>query len=91
MMSDVLGSPVAVPNTIEGSGAGAALLGMLAVGEIRDFSSVHNWVQVRHTLQTDLKAFEVYRQLTTIYSRVYHQLKDEFDAIAAFQQQHTLS
>lgn len=91
MMSDVLGSPVSVPNTIEGSGAGAALLGMLAVGEIRDFSSVHGWVQVHHTLHADPGAFEVYRQLTGIYSRVYHQLKDEFDAIAAFQQRHTLS
>ncbi|MCP3771831.1 FGGY-family carbohydrate kinase [Paenibacillus sp. MZ04-78.2] len=34
---------------------------------------------------------EVYQQLTKIYNRVYHQLKDEFDAIAAFQQIHTKS
>ncbi|SDC79066.1 gluconokinase [Paenibacillus sp. UNCCL117] len=91
MMADVLGSPVTVPNTIEASGAGAALLGRLATGEIADFSGAHEWVQVHHRLQADAEAGEVYRQLTQIYGRVYHQLKDEFDAIAAFQQKYTLT
>ncbi|MEK8129866.1 FGGY family carbohydrate kinase [Paenibacillus filicis] len=91
MMADVLGSPVAVPDTIEASGAGAALLGMLATGEIADFSGAHEWVRVHHTLQADTGANAVYNELTGIYSRVYHQLKDEFDAIAAFQQKYTLT
>ncbi|TVY06752.1 gluconokinase [Paenibacillus cremeus] len=91
MMSDVLGSPVAVPNTIESSGLGAAQLGMLALGEIKDFTSVHNWMHVEQSLHTDSRNHEVYLELTKIYNRVYHQLKDEFDAIAAFQQVHTIS
>jgi gluconokinase len=89
MMSDVLGVQVAVPNSIESSGLGAAQLGMLAVGEIRDFSSVHGWMQVQQTLQPEQEANERYRELTQIYMRVYHQLKDEFSAIAAYQQQYT--
>ncbi|UUZ95886.1 hypothetical protein LJK87_16765 [Paenibacillus sp. P25] len=89
MMSDVLGSPVAVPNTIESSGLGAAQLGMLALGEIKDFSSVHDWMRVEQSLTPSAANHEIYLQLTTIYNRVYHQLKNEFDLISAFQQAHT--
>lgn len=89
MMADVLGTDVAVPNTIESSGLGAAQLGMLALGEIADFSSVHDWMHVEQSLQASERNHEIYRQLTKIYNRVYHQLKDEFDAIAAFQLTHT--
>ncbi|MDQ1913111.1 gluconokinase [Paenibacillus sp. GD4] len=91
MLSDVVGVQVAVPNSIESSGLGAAQLGMLAVGEINDFSSVHGWMQVQHTMQAQEEAHSRYEQLTKIYQRVYHQLKDEFDAIAAYQQKYTNS
>ncbi|MCS7459392.1 gluconokinase [Paenibacillus doosanensis] len=87
-MADVTGSSVAVPNSIESSGLGAAQLGMLAMGEIKDFSSVHNWMQIQHSHRTDDGNYQLYKQLTNIYNRVYHQLKDEFDAIAAYQQEH---
>ncbi|MCP1306046.1 gluconokinase [Paenibacillus tyrfis] len=91
MMADVLNANVAVPNTIESSGLGAAQLGMLALGEIKDFSSVHDWMQVEQSLRASEPNHEVYQQLTKIYNRVYHQLKDEFDAITSFQQIHTQS
>jgi len=88
-MADVTGSSVAVPNSIESSGLGAAQLGLLAMGEISDFSMVHEWMQITHSHQTNAENYERYQQLTKIYNRVYHQLKDEFDAIAAFQHTHT--
>lgn len=88
MMSDVLGAKVAVPNSIESSGLGAAQLAMLAMGEIKDFSSVHGWMQVQQSLHPNTANHETYAKLTSIYQRVYHQLKDEFDQIAAFQQEH---
>lgn len=88
IMADTLGTPVTVPDSIESSGLGAAQLGLLALGEIRDFSSIHDWVRstVRHEPNAANNA--VYRELTSIYSSVYHQLKDQFDAIAAFQKKH---
>ncbi|MCZ8511364.1 gluconokinase [Paenibacillus filicis] len=89
MMADVLGSPVSVPNTIESSGLGAAQLGMLALGEIKDFSSVHDWMKVQQSLTANEENHKTYSELTTIYNRVYHQLKNEFDLISAFQQAHT--
>jgi gluconokinase len=88
MMADVLGTPVTVPDSIESSGLGAAQLGLLALGEIRDFSSVHEWVRsnVRH--EPNSANHEIYRELTSLYGQIYHQLKDSFDAIAAFQKKH---
>lgn len=88
MMADVLETPVTVPDSIESSGLGAALLGLLAMGEIRDFSSIHEWVRstVRH--EPNRQHSGVYRELTSIYGSVYHQLKDQFDAIAAFQKKY---
>ncbi|MCR8633567.1 gluconokinase [Paenibacillus radicis (ex Xue et al. 2023)] len=89
MMSDVTGSSVVVPNSIESSGLGAAQLGLLAMGEIKDFSAVHQWMQIQHSHKTNNENYEHYQELTTIYSRVYHQLKDEFDMIAEYQQKYT--
>lgn len=88
LMADVLETPVTVPDSIEGSGLGAAQLGLLALGEVRDFSTVHDWVRstVRHEPNAANEA--VYRELTGIYMQVYHQLKEQFDAIAAFQKKH---
>jgi gluconokinase len=88
IMADTLGTPVTVPDSIESSGLGAAQLGLLSLGEIRDFSSIHDWVRstVRHEPNAANNA--VYRELTSIYSSVYHQLKDQFDAISAFQRKH---
>ncbi|WP_127587615.1 gluconokinase [Paenibacillus koleovorans] len=88
MMADVLGTTVTVPPSIESSGLGAAQLGLLAVGETRDFSSIHEWVQGGARFEPNPANTSVYRELTDIYMQVYRQLKDQFDAIATFQQAH---
>ncbi|WP_010269948.1 gluconokinase [Paenibacillus senegalensis] len=85
MMADVLGTPVLVPDSIESSGLGAAQLGLYAMGEVSDFSGIHDWVAAtcRHSAQAG--NHDVYKQLLPIYRQVYWNLKDSFDAIAAFQ------
>ncbi|TDF96563.1 gluconokinase [Paenibacillus piri] len=89
LMADVTGSNVAVPNSIESSGLGAAQLGLLALGEIKDFTAVYEWMQIQNSHKPEVENHRIYEQLAAIYTRVYHQLKDEFDMIASFQQQHT--
>ncbi|NEW05402.1 gluconokinase [Paenibacillus sp. SYP-B3998] len=91
MMADMIGTSVTVPDAIESSGVGAALLGLLAMGEIEDLSHAHNWIQVGTAHEVNESDYRIYQQLTSIYTSVYHQLKDQFDAITAFQQQHLLS
>jgi gluconokinase len=89
MMSDVLSSKVAVPNSIESSGLGAAQLGLLSMGDIKSFADVSHWLQMSHSLHANEAHSEVYGKLTGIYMNVYHQLKDQFDAISAFQSENT--
>lgn len=89
IMADVLGTSVAIPNSIESSGLGAALLGLLAMGEINEFKSVHQWVNTGRMHEVNRGHHAIYKQLTSIYANVYRQLADEFDAIAAFQKEHT--
>jgi gluconokinase len=89
MMADVTGIPVHVPDSVESSGIGAALLGLFAMGVIKDFNEAHNWIRIQATHQPDPAKTKVYAQLTSIYSNVYDHLKDDFDAISAFQQEHS--
>ncbi|MFK7696167.1 gluconokinase [Paenibacillus sp. HJGM_3] len=88
MMADVLGSTVTVPPSIESSGLGAAQLGLLAMGEIRDFTSIRQWVHGGERYEPNPANTAVYRELTEIYMQVYKQLKEPFDAIAAYQKKH---
>lgn len=85
MMADVLGTPVLVPDSIESSGLGAAQLGLYAMGEVNDFSGIHDWVAAGHRHSAEQKHDEVYNQLLPIYHQVYWNLKDSFDALASFQ------
>ncbi|MFC5453173.1 gluconokinase [Paenibacillus aestuarii] len=91
MMANMIGTEVTVPDSIESSGIGAALLGLLAMGEIEDLSYAHNWIQVGKAHEVVESEYRIYQQLTSIYTSVYHQLQDQFDAITAFQQQHLQS
>lgn len=87
MMADVLGTRLSVPDAIEASGLGAAQLGLLAMGEARDFSGVHGWVKTGARHETEPGAHDTYKRLTPIYQKVYHQLSREFDEIATFQKE----
>ena len=91
MMTDMLGTSVTVPDSIESSGFGAALLGLLAMGEIEDLSHAHQWIQVG-------KAHEVnendYRSLSTIDIYLYKRISSverSFRCYYRFQQQHLRS
>lgn len=87
MLADVMGTTLSVPDAIEASGLGAAQLGLFAMGEVKDFSGIHNWVKAgtRHVKQQE--NHDVYKRLTPLYQKVYHQLSREFDEIAAFQKE----
>jgi len=87
IMADVLSTPVTVPDAIEASGLGAAQLGLLAMGEIQDFSGIHDWVRSGNRHEVNRSNEEIYKRLTPIYQKVYHQLSREFDEIAAFQKE----
>lgn len=86
MLADIAGTQVTVPDCIESSGLGAAKLGLLAMGDIDDFSEVSDWDQTQLHFEPNLTHRTTYEELFGIFTRVYEQLVHEFDAIASFQQ-----
>lgn len=85
MMADVFDQDVTVPVSYESSCLGAALLGMLSLGEIDSLDVVKDMVGTVNRHQPLADNVATYRQLMPIYLNVYHNLRDEFDAIADFQ------
>jgi gluconokinase len=85
MLADVLGVPVAVAESVEASGLGAAQLALYALGEASGWSDFAAWskVSVRH--EPDAERHAVYRQLIPVYRTVYSRLTESFETIASFQ------
>lgn len=88
LLADVAGAHVTVPQSIESSGIGAAKMGLLAMGKIKKLEDLNHWVQIGRSHTSSAEEHEIYEELTSIYMNVYHKLKDEFDAIADFQEKH---
>lgn len=89
MLADVSGTRVVIPNSIESSGLGAAKLGLFAMGEIEDLQELNHWVHIGREHEFQIDHHEIYQELATIYMRVYHQLKNEYDLISTFQQKYS--
>lgn len=85
IMADVFGHVIAVPGEPEGSAFGAAVLGMYALGDIKDIKEVTNFINIKTKFYPDKQNHELYQQLFAIYSRVYWNLQQEFDAISEIQ------
>lgn len=85
IMTDVWGMPLIVPDVIESSGLGAAYLGLIAMGEVNDFSGIQTWIQTGSAHTVNIDNNKVYGQLFPLYEQVYDRLKDSFDEIARFQ------
>lgn len=85
IMTDVWGMPLVVPDVIESSGLGAAYLGLIAMGEVSDFSGIQAWIQTGTAHTVDIANNKVYGELFPLYEQVYDRLKESFDDIARFQ------
>lgn len=85
MMADVFGQEVVTPEVYEASGFGAAVLAMYAVGAIADLTDVHKLIRLSKRYQPNLELSSTYKQLFSLYQRVYHNLVEEFDLLAELQ------
>ena len=85
MMADVFGQEVVTPEVYEASGFGAAVLAMYAVGAIAHLTEVHKLIRISKRYQPNLELSNTYKQLFSLYQRVYHNLVEEFDLLADLQ------
>jgi gluconokinase len=63
LLADVLGRPIGFPEGHEGSGFGAALLGLQALGEIESFDVAADRLRIADVVEPDPQAAATYQEL----------------------------
>lgn len=82
MLADVLGKTVLVPRSYEASAFGAAVMAMVALGELADLSDVKKMIQIQQAHHPNEHRSKVYEQLFPMYEQLYLSLKPNFDQLA---------
>lgn len=85
ILADTFHQEVCVPESVESSCLGAAVLGLYGIGEADSLTVVKDMVGVSYQHTPNAENVDVYQELGRIYMRVIRALKDEFAGIAAFQ------
>ncbi|MBD2844998.1 gluconokinase [Paenibacillus sp. IB182496] len=88
LMADMLGLPVCVPQLIESSGLGAAMLGYAAMGKPMQAPSAEAAASQTRYLP-DPARHAHYRKLLELHARVYEGIKDSFHDVIALQAEDT--
>ncbi|MFC3504640.1 gluconokinase [Micromonospora krabiensis] len=81
MLADVLGMPVSFPTGPEGSGFGAALLGMQALGLIPSIDVAADLVRIEETVRPDAAAAATYAALLPLFAELYDALVPTFTSL----------
>jgi gluconokinase len=86
MMADVFGHPIVVSGVTDTTAFGAAVLGMVATGDLESVHAVGRLMPAQlAAFQPDASRHRTYSELFAIYERVYQSLLGAFDDIARFQ------
>jgi gluconokinase len=85
LVSDVLGLPLSIPKSTESSAAGAALLGLYAIGDITNLYTQKSWYTTIHQHQPNPINQAIYDELFSIYMDLYPRLNEPFKHISHFQ------
>ncbi|MBD2089620.1 gluconate kinase [Microcoleus sp. FACHB-1515] len=82
LLADLCGCEVQVPAVTEGSGFGAAVLAMYAVGAIDRLEAVQQFVQIQDSYQPDRSKTEAYQRIYPLFDRLYRDNLDAFTQLA---------
>lgn len=76
LLADVLGKKISVTHAEDSSAAGAAMLGMLALGLVNDIHDMKTFFTVKEVYEPDMKDHEVYMNNYSVYSNLYLKFKE---------------
>nr|WP_249866213.1 gluconokinase [Paenibacillus konkukensis] len=88
MMADIFDQEVYVPESVESSCLGAAILGLYALGKVDSLHVVSRMVGASHHHAPNQDYVPIYRDLSRIYVRISRLMKEEYAEIAAFQRKY---
>ncbi|WP_274654972.1 gluconokinase [Paenibacillus humicola] len=86
MMADIFDQSVVVPESIESSCLGAAVLGLYALGKTDSLGIVSGMVGSTHEHEPNPEAAAVYHELLPVYISLARKLEDEYETIAKYQE-----
>jgi gluconokinase len=81
ILCDALGQPVGFPEGHQGSGFGAALLGMEALGEIGSFDRAAELIPIDEVREPDAAAAETYKKMLPVFDGLYDALGTAFSQL----------
>jgi gluconokinase len=81
MLCDALGQPVGFPEGHQGSGFGAALLGMEALGVIPSFDRAAELIAIDEVREPDAEAAAIYAAMAPIFDGLYDALGPAFSQL----------
>ena len=76
LLADVLGTPIGFPASEQGSAAGAALLGHVALGHLRSVDDAAALVRVTEVVHPDRDAARFYRRLLPAFAKTAEAVED---------------
>jgi gluconokinase len=76
LLADVLGTPIGFPASEQGSAAGAALLGHVALGHLRSVDEAAALVRVTEVVHPDPDAARFYRRLLPAFAKTAEAVED---------------
>lgn len=85
MMADIFDQEVIIPESIESSCLGAAVLGLHATGRMSSLSAIKDMTWETQPHKPDPEAVHIYRELLPIFIRISRKLEEDYAAIAEFQ------
>ncbi len=88
MLCDMMGKELLVPETHEASALGAASLALHAIGDVSSLQEVKSWLRISSRHEPNEQHTAIYAELFDLYTRLYRQLKDEFQIISSFQRKY---
>jgi len=85
MMADIFNREVVVPQSVESSCLGAAVLGLFALGKVKSLDVISDMVGSTNRHLPIPENVAVYDRLRPIFMAIPHKLADEYRALSAFQ------
>ncbi len=78
ILADVLGYPVSIPASQEGSAMGAALFAMLATGRIKSMAEIKDLIPAQETIRPTQENHELYKKLYKIFAELYPRVEEMY-------------